>query len=147
MQQTFHGKPFQPIIRQRGNLRLIYMEQSRRGNLRKVTRIDDLIDGNREAHSGLLFAGVGQAKIREDIARALNENFVMLCACHVAPRHSYYPSSRIFGRDAQVLGKAFATGLGQGAPAGWIDPSWGVPGYRRELRCLRMTRAFYCFCN
>jgi hypothetical protein len=66
--QALHGKPLQAVIHQSRNFWLIDAEQARCCGLRQMTRLNDPIDGNRQAHSRLLFAGIAQAKIRKHVA-------------------------------------------------------------------------------
>ena len=68
MQESLHGKPVQTIVHQGGNLRLIDVKDARRLGLRQKTGLNDLIDRNGQANSGLLFFGIAQAEIRKYIS-------------------------------------------------------------------------------
>lgn len=67
--EGFHGKPVQAVIHQGRDFWLINVEQSRGRGLRQGTRLNDLVDSDRQTHSGLLFFGIAHAEIRKDIAR------------------------------------------------------------------------------
>ena len=90
MHQSFHGKPLQPVIRQSRYLGLVDFQAPGRRALREFLVHKYLINGNGKANFCLLFFGVGQAEISEDISRTLNNGRLIPSLSHVAPCNPHW---------------------------------------------------------
>jgi hypothetical protein len=88
--QPLDGKPFQLVIAQRRNLRLVDAEPRGGGMLRQSSLVDNVVDRMGEAQLGLPLFGVFESQIGEYIAAAANNRgrlvFISFLSCYGVPR-------------------------------------------------------------
>ena len=101
--QPLDGKTLKLIIGERRNLGLIDLQQVCRIGLRETALFENLADGDRETHLGMLLCCARQAEIGQHIARAGGHSAIIFCFRHSASRNPGVPfedAARPFPRRA-----------------------------------------------